>query len=144
MQHIDYCNRTEDNIHLFTTCPRIDKIWANYQPILTKLTNNHSKLEQHILTLSAANQNKTTTNLLLTIIQIILYEIWTTRNNYKYDKTQISQDIIKTKINARIQNIIQTHYNYHKLHDTINNFEEQFCINHAVAKVENGILTILP
>ena len=139
-----YCNRTEDNIHLFTTCPRIDKIWANYQPTLTKLTNKHSKLEQHILTLSTANQNKITTKLLLTIVQITLYEIWRTRNNYKYDKTQISQDIIKTKINARIRNIIQTHYNYHKLHDTINNFEEQFCINHAVAKIENGILTILP
>ena len=45
----------------------------------------------------------------LTIIQIILYEILTTRNNYKYDKIQISQDTIKTKINAQIQNIIQTH-----------------------------------
>ena len=88
----DYCNRTEDNIHLFTTCPRIDKIWANYQPTLTKLTNKHSKLEQHILTLSTANQNKITTKLLLTIVQITLYEIWRTRNNYKYDKTQISQD----------------------------------------------------
>ena len=76
--HCDYCNRIEDNIHLLTTCPRIDKIWANYQPTSTKLTNNHSKLEQHILTLSTVNQNKTTTKLLLTIIQIILYEIWTT------------------------------------------------------------------
>ena len=109
-----------------------------------KTDNNHIKLEQHILTLSTANQNKTTTKLLLTIIQIILYEIWTTRNNYKCDKTQISREIIKTKINTRIRNIIQTHYKYHKLHDTINNFEEQFCINHEVAKIENGILTILP
>ena len=96
----DYCKQIENNIHLFATCPRINQIWANYQPTLTKLTNTQNKPEQHILTLSSANQNKSTTKLLLTIIQIILYEIWTTRNNYKYDKTQIPQDIIRTKINT--------------------------------------------
>ena len=42
---------------------------------------------------------------MLTIIQIILYEIWITRNNHKYDKTLISQDIVKTKINTQIRNI---------------------------------------
>ena len=122
----DYCKQIENNIHLFATCPRINQIWANYQPTLTKLTNTQNKSEQHILTLSSANQNKSTTKLLLTIIQIILYEIWTTRNNYKYDKTQIPQDIIRTKINTRIRNIIQTYYKYHKINGTLNIFKELF------------------
>ena len=82
----DYCRQIENNLHLFITCPRI---WTDYQPILTKLTNTQNKPEEHILTLSTANQNKPTIKLLLTIIQIILYKIWTARNNYKYDKTQI-------------------------------------------------------
>ena len=42
---------------------------------------------------------------MLTIIQIILYEIGITRNNHKYHKTLISQDIVKTKINTQIRNI---------------------------------------
>ena len=139
----DYCKQIEDKIHLFHKCPRISRIWANYQPTLIKLTNTQNEPEQHILTLSTINQNKLTTKLLLTIIQIILYEIWTTRNNYKYDNTQISQDIIKTKINTRIQNIIHTHYKYHKINGTLNTFKEIFCINNAIAKIENNILYIM-
>ena len=54
---------------------------------------------------------------MLTIIQIILYEIWITRNNHKYDKTLISQDIVKTKINTNTKHI-QTHYKHHNLNGT--------------------------
>ena len=131
----DYYRQIENNIHLFITCPRIRQIWTGYQPILTKLTNIQNKPEEHILTLSTANQNESTTKLLLTITQIILYEIWKTRNNYKYDKTQIPQDIIRNKINTRIWNIIQIHYKYHKTNGTINIFKELFCINNALAKI---------
>ena len=138
----DYCRQIENNIHLFILCPRINQIWTHYQPTLTKLTNIQNKPEEHILTLSTANQNKSTTKLLLTITQIILYEIWTTRNNYKYDKTQIPQDIIRTKINTRIRNIIQIHYKYHKTNGTVNIFTELFCINNALVKIENNKLHI--
>ena len=138
----DYCHRIENNIHFFTKCPRIDKIWTYYQPILTKLTKkNQHKPEQHLLMISVTNQNKPTTKLILTIIQIILYEIWITRNNYKYDKIQISQDTTKTKINAQIQNIIQTHYKHHRLNGTLNIFQDLFCIKQALAI--NYTLTIL-
>ena len=129
--------------HLFATCPRISQIWANYQPTLTKLTNIQNKPEQHIRTLSTANQNKLTIKLLLTIIQIIPYEIWTTINNYKYDSTQISQDIIQTKINTQIRYIIHTHYKYHKINGTLNTFKELFCINNALATIENNTLHIM-
>ena len=129
--------------HLFATCPRISQIWANYQPTLTKLTNIQNKPEQHIRTLSTANQNKLTIKLLLTIIQIIPYEIWTTINNYKYDNTQISQDIIQTKINTQIRYIIHTHYKYHKINGTLNTFKELFCINNALATIENNTLHIM-
>ena len=118
----DYCRQVENNMHLFVTCPRMNQIWTDYQAILTKLINIQNKSEEQILTLSTANQNKSTTKLLLTIIQIILYKLWTRRNNYKYDKTQIPQDIIRTKINTRIRNIIQIHYKYHKSNGTIKSY----------------------
>ena len=34
----NYCQNVENKVHLFTECPRIDKISAYYQPQLTKLT----------------------------------------------------------------------------------------------------------
>ena len=135
----DYCRKT-DNTHLFTKCPRIKRIWTYCKLILTKLTGQNYNPEQHLLTLSVNRLNKNTTKLTLTIIQIIIYEIWTTKNNNKYDKTLIPQSNIITKINIQIRNIIQTHHKHHKLNDTINIFQELFCINDALAKVENDQL----
>ena len=34
----NYCQNIENNLHLFTECQRIDKIWAYYQTHLAKLT----------------------------------------------------------------------------------------------------------
>ena len=139
----NYCNQIENNIHLFTKCPRINKVWTHYKPILTKLTTKQYQPQQHLLTISVKNQHTHITKLMLTITQIIIYEIWITRNNNKYDRIIIPQDKIKTKINAQIRNIIQTHYKHHKLNSTLNIFHELFCIKQALAKIENNILTIL-
>ena len=139
----DHCRKTGDNIHLFTKYPRINKIWTYYQPILTKLTGKNYSTEKHLLTLSVNKLNKQTTKLTLTLIQIIIHEFWESRNNNKYDKTIIPQHTTITKINTQLQNIIQTYHKYHKLNDTINVFQELFCINHALAKVENNHLNLL-
>ena len=136
----NYCQHVENNIHLFTECPRINKIWAHYQPYLTKMTGNKNSPQQHILTLSVRKQNKHTTKLILTIIQIIIHEIWTTRNNPKYDKTLIPQHTIINKINAQIRNITNIHCKYHKLNEALNIFQDSFCIKQAIAKIENNLL----
>ena len=78
---------------------------------------------------------------MLTIIQIILFEIWITRNTIntiklKYHKT------IKIKINTQLQNI-QTHYKYRRINGTLNIFQELFCIKQAIAKIENKTLIIV-
>ena len=119
----NYCKNIENNLHLFAECRRINKIWGYYQTHLTKLTGQKNSPQQHLLKLSANKQNKHTTKLILTIAQIIIYKIWTSRNNHKYDKTLIPQDTIINKINAQIRNIIHTHYKYHTLNKTLNIFQ---------------------
>ena len=42
----DHWGYTEDTIHLFTKCPRIKKIWAHYQQILTKLKEKNYNPQQ--------------------------------------------------------------------------------------------------
>ena len=136
----DYCRQTEDNIHLFIQCPRIKNIWTHYQSTLAKLTGKNHNTEQHLLTLSVNKLNKDTTKLTLTIIQIMIYEIYESRNNNnKYDKILIPGRTIITKINAQLRNIVQTDYKYHKFNDTINVFQEHFYINHALATVQNNL-----
>ena len=104
------------------------------------MTGNKNSPQQHILTLSVRKQNKHTTKLILTIIQIIIHEIWTTRNNPKYDKTLIPQHTIINKINAQIRNITNIHCKYHKLNEALNIFQDSFCIKQAIAKIENNLL----
>ena len=128
----NYCQNIENNLHHFTECQRIDKIWAYYKTYLTKLTGQKNSPQQHLYT----------TKLILTIVQIIIYEIWASRNNHKYDKTLIPQDTIINKINAQIRNIIHTHYKYHKLNETLNILQELFSKKQAIVKLENNLLVM--
>ena len=51
-----------------------------------------------------------------------MYEIWTSRNNLKYDTTQLPQETIITKILLQLQNILTAHNKLHKLNDTLTCF----------------------
>ena len=105
----DYCGHTEDNLHLFIQCAKIRNIWKHYQTILTKLTAQNYTPQQHILTLNTSNTNKNTTKLRITIIQII-YDIWQSRNNYKYENKLLPQRMIINKINGQLNSILLLHY----------------------------------
>ena len=101
---------TEDNLHLFIQWVRIRNIRKHYQTILTKLTGQNYTPRQHILTLNTSNTNKNTAKLRITIIQIIIYEIWQSRNYYKYENKLLPQRTIINKINGQLNNILLLHY----------------------------------
>ena len=48
---------TEDNLHLFTKCNRIQNIWKHYHATYQKLTKQQHTPQQHILTLSSNNSS---------------------------------------------------------------------------------------
>ena len=62
------------------------------------------------------------------------------RNNHKYDKKLLPQQAIINKVKAQLNHntsILQKH----KLNDTLDIFQNQFCINEVLAKIENNLLT---
>ena len=65
-------------------------------------------------------------------------EIWQSRNNHKYDKKLLPQQTIINKINTQLKTIILGHYKKHKLNGTLDIFQNQFCINEALAKIESN------
>ena len=67
-------------------------------------------LQQHPLILNIPNKNKNAAKLTITIIQVILFEIWQSRNNYKHEHKLLPQQTIVEKINAQLHNILQVHY----------------------------------
>ena len=72
----------------------------------------------------------------------MIYEIWISRNNLKYDKIQLTQDTI-TKIKTQLQNILNTYHKVNKLNGTITKFKQLFCINNAIATIQNNKLQTL-
>ena len=56
-----------------------------------------------------SNTNKNTTKVRITIIQII-YDIWQSRNNYKYENKLLPQRMIINKINGQLNSILLLHY----------------------------------
>ena len=95
----DSCRLTEDNPHLFTKCTRIQNTWNHYQPCLTKLTGKTNKPQEHLITINIRHKSNNTRKLILTIIQIILYETWQSRNNNKYDNITLTTKTIIREMN---------------------------------------------
>ena len=62
--------------------------------------------------------------------------------NLKYDKTQLTQLTIITKI-TELQTILNSRYKFHKLNDTLNQFQQLFCITNAIAELHNKLQILL-
>ena len=137
-----FCNMTEDNLHLFIKCNRIQNIWKNYHATYQKLTKQQHTPQEHILTLSSNNISSKCKKLILTLTQIIIYEIWQSRNNLKCDNLQLSQNTIINKINSQIKFILNTHCKLHKEQDSLDQFQTNFCINNAIAQLNDNKLLI--
>lgn len=90
----NHCGQTEDDLHLFTKCIIVQHVWKHYQPIPTQLLGKTYTSQQHLLTLNVKNSNKNTKKLTLTITQIILYEIWQSRNNINYGNITLNTKTI--------------------------------------------------
>ena len=56
---------------------------------------------------------------------------------------QLSQETIITKILTQIRNILTAHYKLHKLNETLPTFQKLFCINNAIAKIDNSKLKLV-
>ena len=138
-----HCNKTEDNLRLFTTCNRAQKIWSYFQKTYHKLSKQQYTPRQHILTLSSNDTNPKNKKLILTLTQIIIYELSLSRNKLKFEGIHLTWQTIINKIITQLHIILKAHYKLHKLNDTLNQFEQHFCINQAIAKLQNNKLHIL-
>ena len=74
------------------------EIWKDVKPTYQKLTKKHHTSDQHILTLTSNNNNYKCKKLVLTLTQLIINEIWQSRNSFKYHKVLLAQET-RNKIN---------------------------------------------
>ena len=133
------CNRYEENtLHLFARCKHATNIWKTYKNIYTKLIPNKPYIyEQTALTINIQSiEHKKTRKLVTTLTEIILKEIWTTRNKVDKENIEPSKDRSKNRINKELTDLITIHYTHNKRTNTFQNFTEKFAINEALCSLD--------
>ena len=54
-------------------------------------------------------------------------------------KINLTYETIINKINSQLRFILNAHFKIHPLNDTLQKFEQLFCINNALPKIENKL-----
>ena len=105
----------------------------------TRLPNKPYIYEHNALTLNLQqDMRKDKRNLLLTIPEIILEELRTTRNNCYKEGVQPSKVSSKNRINKNITIILKAHYKQHLNMGTLNIFNSKFGIGQALCTLDHN------
>ena len=135
-----YCKKTENTLHIFARCKIAMKIWETYQKVYEKLLPGKRFIyEEAAITLNLVdtNINQNTRKLTLTLTNIIIHELWTSRN--KFEKDNILPNIersVKT-INTRMGNILEMQFRHFKSKNNIQTFKNLFTINDSICTIAN-------
>ena len=93
----DYCNKTEDNLYLFISCNgNMERRQTNILEI-----NQKTPHTRPTHTLTSNNNNYKCKKLVLTLTQLIINEIWQSRNSFKYHKVLLAQETRNKISNSR-------------------------------------------
>ena len=140
-----YCKKTKDTLHVFARCRIAGKIWKTYKKIYeTLIPNTPFIYEEVAMTLNLVDTKiaPNTRKLTLTLTNLIIHELWTSRN--KFEKDNILPNIersVKT-INSRIKYIIEVQFRHYKNKEDIQTFQNLFTIKDTLCTIENENLKL--
>ena len=121
------CGECEDTLHIFATCTLSKPIWNYFKQIILKIDPSQTFSNEEftlLINLAKYNKHNPKSKLILTIITIILNQIWICRNAFKFEnKTICTQENIDHVI-YNIKHIIKIKYNYHKRNNSLLEFKE--------------------
>ena len=116
-------------------------IWKYFKTIITKIDSSQIFTNEEFtltINLNKYNKNNPTSKLILTIIHLILNQIWICRNTFKFENIQNPTiDNIQHIIN-NIKHIISTKYYYHKRNNDLLEFKRLFAINNALCSLNSN------
>ena len=140
-----YCKKTEDTLHVFARCRIAGKIWKTYQKLYEELLPHIPFIyEEATLSLNLVDSKITpnTRKLTLTLTNLIVNELWTSRN--KFEKDHVLPNIersVKT-INSRMKYILDVQFRHYKDKNDMQTFKNLFTINDTICTIENGTLKL--
>ena len=132
-------------MHIIARCPPSIEIWEHFKHIYKsfvpdRIINPANSI--FLLDKAHFSERHPVARLLLTITQIIMGELWSSRCHLMFrNKKLIPQTIIKIII-RKLTQIIEIKYHYHAERDILNIFSECFCFKNIMCHLESGKLKI--
>ena len=139
-----YCQNSRNQfrktlLHIFARCSFAKQLWQIYKPCYTAFQPTVPFVyERTVLTLNltAANIPLLLKRLLLTLTNLILTELWTVRNKYRYDRLYPNLQRSSKSVNQHLKFLLTSQYERHLRDDTLPLFSERFLISNVF-----GVLT---
>ena len=133
---------------MFARCQIAGKIWKTYQKLYEELLPHIPFIyEEAALSLNLVDSKITpnTRKLTLTLTNLIVNELWTSRNKFEKDRVLPNIERSVKTINSRMKYILDVQYRHYKNINDIQTFKSLFTINDIICTIENGTLkTKLP
>ena len=135
------CKKTDETtIHLFVQCKKFSNIiWQKYQPVFAKLLPNSRYIYEEValtITVQRRHVKDTKAKLFRTIVEIILHEIWSARCKCLHENIKPDVGRSLCSIRSKIRYILMAHLKTYIFEDSLQNFENLFCINNAVCSLD--------
>ena len=140
-----YCKKTENTLHVFARCKIAAKIWKPYQPIYENLLPNilffygEAAISLNLIDTKITHNTR---KLTLTLTNIIIHELWTSRNKFEKDSILPNIERIVKTINSKLKYIIEVQYKHYKNNNDIQTFTNLFTINDTICAIENDNLKL--
>ena len=143
------CPRSGETIlHIFAECPHATRLWRHFAPTYALLQPDYPfSIPALVLSLNVIDPSPSllVRKLLLTLTTYILTELWFSRNNMKFDHIYPNLARSIATVSTNLHFCLRTHFDHHLAHHTLPQFEEHFCIAHALCYVtENNLVFTLP
>ena len=146
--HCDMClahgrETIEDVFHLFFKCRHADTIWNKITPLITTFFTKTIRRVQFLFNNFPEKTPTRIQQLVLSIMQITIQQIWMDRNFFKHRGVIPDPDRTKKKIFIIVGNMITANFNVHYREHTLKKFDEKFYVSKDFCFIKDGKL-ILP
>ena len=133
-----FCEDKEDLLHIFLECPRLTRLFVIFKEIIHTLLDVDSvPLSYYVL---GPPRRKTITQT-HRILCYLCVAVKTAIHITRYKKINGDSHVCVVRcFTTRLRHRIQNEYNYHSLTKSLNIFEAQWCINGAVARLDEDML----
>ena len=139
-----YCQNSRKQIretllHIFARCSFAKQLWTVYKPCFTAFQPDVLfQYERTVLTLNLTDGTVPfpLKRLIITLTNLILTELWTVRNKYRYDRLYPNLARSCHTVNSHLKFLLNTQYERHLCDDTLPLFTDRFLIGNVF-----GVLT---